>query len=106
MADDRTDSDREEEMTVLAGYLPQAMIIRMSAALPVYDPLGNVLQFPTAADFGFFFHEYVHFLHNISTVALLPLSIPWGCGVASELLSGTMAPALGQEHCQRTRCNI
>src|ERR1035437_4632299 len=56
-------------MTVLAGYLPQAMIIRMSAALPVYDHSGNVLQFPTPTAFGFFFHEYVHFLHNISTVS-------------------------------------
>lgn len=56
-------------MTVLAGYLPQSMIIRMSAALPVYDHSGNVLQFPTPAAFGFFFHEYVHFLHNISTTS-------------------------------------
>jgi hypothetical protein len=56
-------------MTVIAGYLPQAMIIRMSAALPVYDPEGKVLQFPTPAAFGFFFHEYVHFIHNISTVS-------------------------------------
>jgi hypothetical protein len=51
-------------MTAVAGYLPQAMIIRMSAALPVYDHSGNVLQFPTPAAFGFFFHEYVHFLHK------------------------------------------
>jgi hypothetical protein len=55
--------------TVLAGYLPQAMIIRMSAALPVYDHSGNVLHFPTPTAFGFFFHEYVHFLHNISTIS-------------------------------------
>jgi len=41
----------------------------MSAALPVYDHAGNVLRFPTPAAFGFFFHEYVHFLHNISTVS-------------------------------------
>lgn len=45
------------------------MIIRMTPALPVYDHSGKVLQFPTPAAFGFFFHEYVHFLHNISTVS-------------------------------------
>src|SRR6266436_5318677 len=55
--------------TVLAGYLPQAMIIRMSAALPVYDHSSNALQFPTPAASGVLFHEYIHFLHNISTIS-------------------------------------
>jgi hypothetical protein len=82
-------------MTVLAGYLPQAMIIRMSAALPVYDHSGKVLQFPTPAAFGFFFHEYVHFLHNISTVsgiaALINTVELWRCFRATIVPDGASA---------------
>lgn len=96
-------------MTVLAGYLPQAMIIRMSAALPVYDHSGNVLQFPTPAALGFFFHEYVHFLHNTSTVSGIAAFINtvelWRCFRATIGADGasTGSSALSADKMQHLR---
>jgi hypothetical protein len=93
-------------MAVLATYLPQAMIIRMSAALPVYDHAGNVLQFPTPAAFGFFsMNIYIFCTIYRQSAALLPSLILLSSGAALELPLDLTVPALVRAHCQRTRCN-
>jgi hypothetical protein len=55
----------------------------MSAAVPIYDSSANVLKFDNPQSFGVFFHEYAHFLQNISTVsgiaALINTLELWRC---------------------------
>jgi hypothetical protein len=52
----------------IASYLPESMLIKIGPDLIIFDPDAPGI-FPTAFAFGFFFHEYAHFLHNISTVS-------------------------------------
>ena len=59
----------------IASYLPEHMIIRMGPDLRLVDDQGNVLAWPTALAEGFFFHEYAHFLHNISTISGLAVFV-------------------------------
>ena len=59
----------------IASYLPERMIIRMGPDLRLVDDQGNPVVLPTAQAAGFFFHEYAHFLHNISTISGLSVFI-------------------------------
>ena len=60
-------------MTVaIASYLPESMIIKIGPTLRLLDDQGKPVALPTAEVFGFFFHEYAHYIHNISTA----------CGIA------------------------
>jgi hypothetical protein len=53
----------------IADYLPQSMFIRLHPLLKVFHDDSTLDRFPSAAAYGFFFHEFVHFLHNVSTVS-------------------------------------
>lgn len=59
----------------VASYLPERMIIRMRPDLRLVDDQGNPLVLPTAHAAGVFFHEYAHFLHNISTISGLAVFV-------------------------------
>jgi hypothetical protein len=52
----------------VASYLPEQLIIKLGPELQVIDKNGCPVPFPTPAALGFFFHEYIHYLHNISTI--------------------------------------
>lgn len=55
-------------MTTAASYLAESQIITLSKDfLALADP-DEQKGFVTATDLGVFFHEWVHFLHNISTI--------------------------------------
>lgn len=54
---------------VLAKYLPESMLITIGPDLRILDDHGSVIPFPSAQAFAVFFHEYVHYLHNISTAS-------------------------------------
>jgi hypothetical protein len=56
-------------MIPIATYLPEAMIIGIGPELRIVDENGKIIEFPTATSFGYFFHEYSHYLHNISTAS-------------------------------------
>jgi hypothetical protein len=49
-------------MAQIATYLPEAMIIGIGPDLKIFDENRRV-------SFGYFFHEYTHYLHNISTAS-------------------------------------
>jgi len=51
-----------------AGYLPEALIIRLTPDARLFDDDDPEYQ-PTSLVIGFFFHEYTHYIHNISTVS-------------------------------------
>ena len=53
----------------LASYLPESMLITLSPAVSLLDSSGNLVGFRNPLSFSYFFHEYVHYLHNISTVS-------------------------------------
>jgi hypothetical protein len=53
----------------LASYLPESMLITLSPAVSLLDSAGNLVGFSNPLSFSYFFHEYVHYLHNISTVS-------------------------------------
>lgn len=52
----------------IAGYLPEKLIIRLGTEIRIVDATGSPVPFPTTAAFAVFVHEYIHYLHNISTV--------------------------------------
>ena len=54
---------------VVGSYLPESMIIKIGPDLRLLDNQGKPVAFPTPETFGFFFHEYTHYLHNISTAS-------------------------------------
>jgi len=54
--------------SAIAGYLPEKLIIRLGTEIRIVDQNGSPVPFPTPAAFGVFMHEYMHYLHNISTV--------------------------------------
>ena len=58
--------------STIASYLPQRLIIKLSPNIQIVDRSGRPIAFPTAKSLGFFVHEYLHYLHNISTA----------CGIA------------------------
>jgi hypothetical protein len=51
-----------------AGYLPESLLIRLTPDARLFDYDDPEYQ-PTSAVIGIFFHEYIHYLHNISTVS-------------------------------------
>lgn len=53
----------------IATYLPESMLIRIGPDLRILDENGKLIPLPSARVFAYFFHEYVHFLHNISTAS-------------------------------------
>ena len=53
----------------IASYLPKSMVICVGPDLQIFDEHKSEISIPTATAFGYFFHEYVHYLHNISTVS-------------------------------------
>ena len=53
----------------MASYLPERMIIRIGPELKLVDDQGKPMALPTADAAAVFFHEYAHFLHNISIVS-------------------------------------
>ena len=59
----------------LASYLPERMMIRIGPELHLLDDQGNPTPLLTAEAAGIFFHEYAHFLHNISTISGISILI-------------------------------
>lgn len=96
--------------SAIAGYLPEKLIIRLGTEIRIVDPIGSPIPFPTPAAFAVFMHEYMHYLHNISTVCglsgfmntlellrLFRRTIdPMGFSVGSSQLDGAT-----QEHLER-----
>jgi hypothetical protein len=54
--------------SAIAGYLPERLIIRLGTEIRIVEKDGSPAPFPTPAAFAVFMHEYMHYLHNISTV--------------------------------------
>lgn len=52
----------------VAGYLPESMLIRLSPNARLFEYDDATYQ-PSALVLGYFFHEYIHYLHNISTLS-------------------------------------
>ncbi|MDG4901422.1 MULTISPECIES: hypothetical protein [unclassified Mesorhizobium] len=80
------------------------MLIGIGPDLRIVDGQGNRQPFPTAAAFSYFFHEFAHYLHNISTVSGIAAFINtielWRCfrstvGAAGH---GEGSAQLGHEH--------
>lgn len=57
------------ESGTAATYLPESMIIGVGPDLQIFAPDQSAISFPTGMALGYFFHEYVHYLHNISTAS-------------------------------------
>lgn len=55
--------------TAIASYMPESMLIRIGPELRIYNEQGLPEPLPTADALGYFFHEYAHYLHNISTTS-------------------------------------
>ena len=97
-------------VSAIAGYLPEKLIIRLGTEIRIIDRNGTPVPFPTSAAFAVFMHEYMHYLHNISTVCglagfvntlelwrLFRLTIgPTGYSVGSSQLDGAT-----KEHLER-----
>jgi hypothetical protein len=93
-----------------AGYLPEKLIIRLGTEIRIIDTNGTPVPFPTPAAFAVFMHEYMHYLHNISTACGLSGFVntlelwrlfrrtidPTGFSVGSSQLDGAT-----QEHLER-----
>jgi hypothetical protein len=54
---------------VIASYLPESMLIKLESDLRLFPDANNPKGFRSAAGLGYFFHEYAHYLHNISTLS-------------------------------------
>ena len=64
------DDDKAWSMKqTMASYLPERMIMRIGPELKLVDDQGKPMALPTADAAGVFFHEYTHFLHNISSIS-------------------------------------
>ncbi|MFM9757718.1 hypothetical protein ACKKBH_12440 [Aeromonas dhakensis] len=57
----------ETQMAAIASYLPESQIITLSDSFPAFDNPDALNGFNTPVQLGFFFHEWIHFLHNVST---------------------------------------
>ncbi|WP_413740327.1 hypothetical protein ACL2XQ_09725 [Sodalis sp. RH14] len=55
-------------MATIASYLPESQIITLSKDFPALSDPENLAGFTNPVQFGVFFHEWIHFLHNISTI--------------------------------------
>jgi len=55
-------------MAAIATYLPESQIITLSKDFPALEDPQNPAGFTNPIQFSFFFHEWIHFLHNISTI--------------------------------------
>ncbi len=53
----------------VAKYLPESMLIRLEPELAPLWSTDKPEGFDHAAASGYFFHEYLHYLHNISTLS-------------------------------------
>jgi hypothetical protein len=52
----------------VASYLPESLLIHLTPNARLFD-YDDPAYRPTPSVIGFFFHEYTHYLHNISTVS-------------------------------------
>lgn len=55
-------------MAPIASYLPESQIITLSKYFPALDDPNALKGFNTPVQVGVFFHEWIHFLHNVSTL--------------------------------------
>ena len=55
-------------MATIASYLPESQIITLSKDFPALTDPEKLSGFTNPLQFGVFFHEWIHFLHNISTI--------------------------------------
>ncbi len=60
-------------MVAIASYLPESQIITLGKNFPAMENPEELAGFVTPAQLGFFFHEWIHLLHNISTISGLTL---------------------------------
>jgi len=60
-------------MATIASYLPESQIITLSKDFPALTDPDELAGFKNPVQFGVFFHEWIHFLHNISTINGLSL---------------------------------
>src|SRR5580704_4414839 len=51
----------------IASYLPESLLIHAGPDLQLFAENPEDHEPPTPAALGFFFHEYCHYLHNVST---------------------------------------
>lgn len=51
-----------------ATYLPDSQVITLGENLDAFSDPNNLRGFETAEQICFFFHEWLHYLHNVSTV--------------------------------------
>ncbi len=51
-----------------AGYKPQEFIIRLGPDIELIDSEKSALVAPTPTALAVFMHEYIHYIHNVSTV--------------------------------------
>jgi hypothetical protein len=56
-------------LRVIASYLPESMLIKLEPDLRLLPDANTPKGFRSAAGLGYFFHEYAHYLHNISTLS-------------------------------------
>lgn len=56
-------------MATIASYLQESQIITLSKDFPALTDPDQLVGFTNPEQFGVFFHEWVHFLHNISTIS-------------------------------------
>lgn len=56
-------------MAPIASYLPESQIITLSKDFPALSDPDELVGFTNPEQFAFFFHEWIHFLHNISTIS-------------------------------------
>lgn len=63
MADYTTDLQ-----AAIASYAPDSQIITFSPAMLILPRNGERGNFETAVQISYFFHEWIHYLHNVSTV--------------------------------------
>ncbi|SUG70293.1 Uncharacterised protein [Salmonella enterica subsp. enterica] len=52
-------------MAAIATYLPESQIITLTKDFPALEDPQNPIGFTNPTQFAFFFHEWIHFLHNI-----------------------------------------
>ena len=64
-----------------ASYSPDYQVIRFKSNFDVFSDPDNLRGFGTPHEVGFFVHEWIHFLHNVSTVhgicAYSHLAVTW-----------------------------
>lgn len=60
-------------MAAIASYLPESQIITLSKDFPALENPDDLAGFSTPEQLGFFFHEWIHLLHNTSTISGLAL---------------------------------